>query len=197
MWGLMKRYCWSLIVFACSLAHADSACKVSFAVVWKDSLNNVKQGLRPEDLKWIKDKMAKKYPELCYEQGAPPVVLWVSAADATYHSTRTVSNSGTVRDATPGSDTYGQTVATTETDQEVLHSFEYTVYTLSLEQKQPDGAWKVMHNFRHDTIQRQMYGIAIKNRHPNQQLIESALKWMHDGGLTDQCKRWLIISGAQ
>ena len=45
----MKGYCWPLIVFVCSLAHADSVCKVSFAVVWKDSLNNVKQGLREQD----------------------------------------------------------------------------------------------------------------------------------------------------
>ncbi len=197
----MKRYWWPLIVVACSLAHADSACKVSFAVVWKDSLNNVKQGLREQDRQWLQTKMSKKYPELCYDSGAPPVALWINIGDATYHSTKTVTDTdshtaplqGQITDSSPGSPTYGQQIGTIEgtatttttNTREVPYSFDYHVMIMSLEVRQKDGSWKVMHNFRHDTIQRQWYGIAISNRHPNQQLIDSALKWMHDGGLTD------------
>jgi len=194
-----------------SLAEAGGAqqpCAIHFAVVWKDSLNNVRQGLRDADRRWVETKTAKKYPELCYDQGAPPIALWINVDDATYHGTRAVSHTnsdtspihGTVTDSNPSSPTYGQEVGevhgqvTTETTttQQVPYSFDYNVMTMSIEQRQADGSWKVMHNFRHDTIQRRWYGVAISNRHPNQQLIESALKWIHDGGLTDSRQSVLV-----
>lgn len=171
----------AMCFFVISMPCFASPCAVTFSVVWKDSLNNVKQGMEPSGEKWLREKMAKKYPGVCYAQPSEnvPLVLFVTLTSATYHGTRTVSNSGRVTDDS------GQTIAHTETDQEVPNSFPYAVFTLSLEQKQPDGAWKVLHNFRHNSICRTLYGQCVGNRHPNHAILEEAIKWMHQGGLSD------------
>jgi len=45
---------------------AQETCKVQFSVVWKDELNNITQGLSPDDVKWFSAKVAPKYPGICY-----------------------------------------------------------------------------------------------------------------------------------
>ena len=131
--------------------------------------------------------MTKKYPDVCYVSPTqiPNVVMFFSSKPAVYHGVTTVSNSGTVTGTTPGSDTYGQQVATTETDQHVAYDVEYEQLFLSIEQKQSDGSWKVLHNFAGRTLHRQLYGVCTGNCHPNYANIEHALKWLHDGGLND------------
>jgi hypothetical protein len=164
-----------------------TSCKVHFSVVRKDALNNVQQGLVGDDLKWMQTKMAKKYPPVCYVPPDPtvPVVFYIALAKDIYHGTRTVAQHGTVTDSTIGSDTYGQTVATTETDQQVPYSSPYTILTLSVE-TQPGGkgeSWTVRQTFQNNSLHRELYGVAVTNRHPYHLLIEQAMQWVQNGGL--------------
>lgn len=155
----------ALLLLLSSLSFAQ--CKVTFSVVAKDDLNNIRQGFQPKTLECFHKKMVKKYPDVCYDPGSAPIVMFFSSRPAIYHGTRTVSNSGTITDSTPGSDTYGQEVAKTETDQSIPYEVDYSVLYLSIEQKQSDGSWKVMHNFSSKTLHPQMYGICTRNCHPN------------------------------
>lgn len=186
----------SLSVFLLPVFFVGSAfsqtqdCKARFSVVWKDPLNNVKQGFSPDDLKWFQKKMTKKYPDVCYDSGAAPVVFYVAAKGSTYHGTRVVSSTnsnpvnGTITDQDGNTSTVSGTVDTT-TESTVPYSVAYQDMILSVETAEPDGTWKVRHNFAHNTLGRAFYGVKVSNRHPNQELIEQALKWVHDGGLTD------------
>src|SRR5476649_2830716 len=81
-------------------------CKTYFSVVWKDTLNNVKQGLSKDDEKWVREKMHKKYPGVCYAEPDPSVklVFFVTVSQAHYSGTATQSEThsepinGTVTD---------------------------------------------------------------------------------------------------
>jgi hypothetical protein len=166
---------------------AGAQCKILFTAVSKDELNNIRQGFQPKTLEWYQKKMLKKYPDVCYVPltETPVVVMFFSSKPAVYHGVRTASNSGTITDTTPGSDTYGQQVATTSTDHSVPYEVEYQQLFLSIEQKQSDGSWKVLHNFAGRTLHPQFYGACVRNCHPNYANIERAVKWLHDGGLAD------------
>src|SRR2546423_1758889 len=75
-----------------------------------------------------------------------------------YHGTRTETHSSTSDAPIRGevSDTYGQPIGhisgsqevTTTTKSEVPYSFEYPVFTLSIETKADTEKWKVVHNFQ-------------------------------------------------
>jgi hypothetical protein len=160
-------------------AQSSSVCKVTFGVVTKDDFNNMHQGLSPKTLAWFQKKMQPKHPDLCYSDGAAPVVLFFSSKPAVYHGTRTVSNSGTIHDST------GQQVATTETDQQVAYDVDYDLLYLSIESEQADGTWKVVQNFGGSTLHPTFSGFCIRNCHPANAAIEKALNWLEAGGLTD------------
>ena len=176
----MKPFFWALPVILSAVAIAQTPCKVQFSFVFKDDLNNFKQGFTKDTEKWFAKKIANKYPDVCYSSNAQPLVLFVRAEPATYHGTRTVSNQGTITD----SDT-GQTVARTQTDQTVPVTVPYHVLYLSIERKEAGDKWIVLHNFRGQTLHPTMYGICTHNCSPQRHLVESAVKWIHDGGLTD------------
>ena len=203
---MMRRTLLLALLFQLSLSvpavsQTTPRCKIQFSVVRKDTLNNIQEGLTGDDLKWMQTKMVQKYPDVCYVSPTTsvPVVFFIALAKDTYHGTRTVSEThttqgtmdGTVTDTTVGSGTYGQQVGTvsgttqntTTTDREVPYSFPYTVLTLSVETPEPDGTWKVRHNFQNNSIHQQVYGIAVTNRHPYHSLIEQAMQWVHRGGL--------------
>src|SRR5271157_2744856 len=69
----------------------------SFTVVTQDKLNNVKQGLSTDDVKWFQKKVAKKYPSVCYADPAPTVaiVFYITVTPDVYHGTRVVSQTST------------------------------------------------------------------------------------------------------
>lgn len=189
----------AILLLLTSLSFAQ--CKVTFSVVVKDNLNNVRQGFGPKTFEWFQKKMTRKYPDVCYSTGTPPVVLFFSAKPDTYHGIRHYSTSethnnpvnGTVTDTTPGSPTYGQQVGevsgnvqtTTTTEHADPYEVDYDRLYLSVELAQPDQSWKVMHNFSGKTLHPTMYGICTHNCHPAYKMVEEAVKWLHDGGLND------------
>jgi hypothetical protein len=197
--GAMNRHPSQWLILALlslsALAQSNVPCKVTFSVVVKDDLNNMHQGFGPKTLDWYQKKMVKKYPGVCYSQSASPVVLFFSSSPAVYHGVKQYSTTETHNDPVQGTvtDTGGQQVGdvngtvqtTTTTEHSVPYEVNYDVLYLSLEQQQPDGSWKLMHNFSGKTLHPTYYGICTHNCHPNYKLVEGAVKWLHDGGLTD------------
>src|SRR5690349_3715129 len=88
----------ALIFLLSCAAFGQATCTAKFSVVLKDDLNNVKQGVSPDTLKWLENKVAKKYPEVCYASptDAPPLVFFITSSPATYYGSRTVTDSETV-----------------------------------------------------------------------------------------------------
>jgi hypothetical protein len=112
----------------------------------------------------------------------------------TYHGTRVITNtstnsnptSGTIRDEDGNTATYSGTQETTSTTSTAVpYSFEYGIYTLSVERQQPDGSYVVLHRFQQNGIYRTMYGIPLggKGHHPAHAVIEEAAQWINSGGL--------------
>jgi hypothetical protein len=120
-------------------------CKVNFSVVWKDKLDNVRQGLSAADLKWFQKKLAKKYPGVCYSDPSPSVALMFFISEV------------------PGT--------------RVIDGTEYSRPTFNLSLERRDGdKFIVVHSFSQRDC-------AIC--HPQHDVIEDAVKWIHSGGMTD------------
>ena len=173
-----------------SSSQASDQCKAYFSVVWKDRLGNVKQGLSKDDVKWMQRKMQKKYSGLCYAAPDPSVhlVFWISTKKATYHGYRTTRDThsepinGTVTDDDGNTANISGTQEVTTTSREP-ESFDYPVFTLSIEQE-AKGKWSVMHNFQRQGICRTIAAIPI-HCHTSRYIIEDAMKWIQAEGLHD------------
>ncbi len=190
--ALLKALLFSFLAIPCTgQAKADTNCKTYFSVVWKDHLNNIKQGLSKDDAKWMQEKMQKKYPGVCYAQPDPSVhlVFWIAMTKDTHHGYRTSQEThsepikGEVRDDAGNTATIkGNQEVTTTTA--VPESFDYPIFTLSVTTKIADTKWSVLHNFQRKGLCHTLYGIPIKC-HTSRYIIEDAMKWIHEGGLTD------------
>lgn len=169
-----------------------------FTVVTKDKLDNIKQGLAADDAKWFRDKVAKKYPGVCYADPAPtvPVVFFITVAPDVYHGTRVVNQtstqsspvSGTVTDESGSTSQVSGTVETTTTSSTAVpYSVPYGIYTLSVERMGTDGKFAVAHRFQQRGLYNTLYGIPLggKGHHPVHTVIEDAAKWINSGGLSD------------
>jgi hypothetical protein len=179
------------------LTQAKISCAY-FTVVVRDKLNNVKQGLSPDEVKWFQKSFAKKYPGVCYADPAPtvPVVFYVTVTPDVYHGTRVVNRttnhsnpvSGTVTDESGGTSQINGTVETTTTSSTAVpYSVDYGIYTLSVERRRDDGKFDVLHRFQQKGLYNTLYGVPLGGRgyHPLHAVIEDATKWVGAGGLTD------------
>jgi hypothetical protein len=172
--------------------HAETSCSTTFTVVWKDQLGNIKQGLSDSTVKAIRKKLSKEYPDVCYVEPDPSVALvfYVSISSSTYHGSRTVTSqsaapvSGTITDPSGNVSTISGTETSTTSSSEPVE-FDYPVALLSIEVRQPDKTFKVVHRVQRKGLCPTYFGVCIANRHPNISLIEDAAKWLHDGGLTN------------
>ena len=169
-----------------------------FTVVAKDKLNNVKQGLSADDVKWFRQKVEKRYPGVCYAEPAPTVqvVFFITVTPDVYHGTRVVNHtstrsdpvSGTVTDQNGDTSQVNGTVETTTTSSTAVpYSVPYGVYTLSVERRRSDGKFDVAHRFQQRGLYNTLYGIPLggKGHHPVHTVIEDAAKWINGGGLSD------------
>jgi PEGA domain-containing protein len=185
-----------VLLLTCAWAQTNPSCAY-FTVVARDKLNNIKEGLSADDLKWFQKKFAKKYPEVCYADPhrAVPIVFYISVTPDTYHGTRVVDNTsthsgpvtGTVTDQNGDTSQLNGTVQTTTTSSTAVpYSFEYGIFTLSVESRRRDGKFDVVHTFQQKGIYHTLYGIPLggKGHHPAHAVIEDAVKWVSDGGLT-------------
>lgn len=193
--------------FAKAKDNGRPPCATVYTVIQQDTLGNVRQGLsNPKNLKWADKDLEKKYPDVCYVNADQSVktVFVITIAPATYHGTRVVTDtqthetptSGTITDTTPGSDSYGQQVGTYEgtttttstSSTAVPYSFDYGIYTLTVETLDSNGKPVVRHRFQQKGIYHTYAGIPLGGRghHPTKALIEDAVRWIHTGGLEDR-----------
>lgn len=187
-----------LPVILCASAYAQTSepC-LQFTVVTQDKLKNFNQGLSADDQKWFHEKVQKKAPSLCYVDPSPavPLVFFITVTPDTYHGTRVVTNTstasnpvnGTITDQDGNTSQVSGTVESTSTSSvAVPYSFEYGIFTLSLELQQRNGTFALLHRFEQKGIYRTLYGIPLggKGHHPAHAVIEEAADWINRGGLT-------------
>jgi hypothetical protein len=166
----------------------------TFAVVRKDEAGDLLNGFRPKTLEWFEKKMVKKYPGVCYSEDAAnaTVVLFFSAIPAVYHGVRTISTTDTSSSPVNGSitDNNGQQVGTidgtvattTTTTSHVPYELDYERLHLAIEYKFSDG-WKPVESFDGKTLHPTLYGFCTRNCHPNNSMIEDAIKYLQASGL--------------
>jgi hypothetical protein len=171
---------------------------IHFTVVTRDKLNNLKQGLSTDDVKWFQKAFAKKFPGVCYVDPAPtvPVVFYITVTPDVYHGTRIVRDTSThtdpvnatVTDQNGNSSQVNGTVETTTTSSTAVpYSLDYGIFTLSVERRLSDGKLEVTHTFQQKGLYRTLYGIPLGGRghHPLHAVLTDAVKWLGDGGLSD------------
>lgn len=176
-----------------------------FTVVTVDKLNNVKQGLSADGLRWFEKNLAKKYPGACYVAPVPsvPIIFYITVAPAVYHGTRVVQQSSTESNPISGTVTGqdGTTSqidaterATTTSSTAVPYTVEYGIYTLSIERRRSDGTFQVEHRFQQKGLYNRLYGIPLGGRghHPVHAIVEDAARWIDRGGLLDQTQGVLV-----
>jgi hypothetical protein len=130
---------------------------LQFTVVVKDHLNNVQQGLPPKDVKWLKEQ----YPGLCYQEPSddvPFVFYIIETTDSYYNTTAHGGRAETV-------------------------PAQYGIFTLTLEEKTPDG-YTARHRFQEKGLYTRIYGFPVgRGHHPVRAGVEDAAKWVTHGGL--------------
>lgn len=187
---------------ASAAAKTPHSC-IRFSVLTQDALKNVKMGLSPKDQKWFRKKVEKKYPSVCYAPPSPglPLVFVVIVTPATYHGTRIVTDTethdnpvnGTITDdAGNTADVSGTEQSTTTSRTAVPYSFDYGIFTLSVEQQRKDGSFVVLRRFQQKGIYHTMYGIPLggKGHHPFHAVIQEAAEWIGKGGLAQAEKMY-------
>ena len=202
----MLKYLALLLISCIPLSAETGQSCIQFSVVMQDTLKNFKQGLSPDDQKWFREKVEKKNPSVCYVDPAPSVslVFVIIVTPDTYHGTRVVTNTstnsnptnGTITDQDGNTATYSGTQETTSTSSTAVpYSFEYGIYTLSVERQQRDGSYVVLHRFQQRGIYHTLYGIPLggKGHHPAHAVIEEATEWINSGGLA-QAERFVAQS---
>jgi hypothetical protein len=182
---------------------AAPSCRTTFSVVYKDELNNIRQGLPETEEKEVRKATAKRYPELCYVAPGPSasVVFFVATASEKYQSTETQTSSqtvptqGTVTDAEGNTSTLEGTsrVTTTET---VPVERTRQILTLFIERPQPGGSYKLAHTVQEvgchaggkqaaAAVATAGWSALFAKCHSRRIVIEDAMNWIHSGGLTD------------
>jgi hypothetical protein len=72
---LLATNCTVLSFLFAAVTGAQTKPCTYFTVVTQDKLNNVKQGLSSQDVKWFRKSIAKKYPGVCYAEPSPSVPI--------------------------------------------------------------------------------------------------------------------------
>ena len=159
-------------------AGASAQTKVScanFTVVVKDKLNNVKEGLSAGDAKWFREKIANKYPGACYVDPTPTVsiMFYITITPDIYHGTKIVNETSTQSNPVRGtitdqngniSQVSGTEQTTTTSSTAVPYSFEYGIFTLSVERRRGDGTFEVVQTFQQEGIYSTLYGIPLRRQ---------------------------------
>lgn len=185
-----------------------ASCKMFYSVLEEDALNNVNQGLvatfstsgtysskekSPQEAvkdaaKWLK-QMAKKYPDVCYASPntTESVEFVIMTSRAVYHGTEVESRSHNVTNSSGQAETddNGDTIQTTSSVA-VPYETNYNVLTLTVEKKKADGKYEPLRRFQMSSLHPVVYGISFgKGKHPIANVMEEAIKWIHEGGLNN------------
>ena len=183
-------------------ATPPTSCIVFFSMVEEDSLHNMNQGLeaagikQKDGLKWL-EKMGKKYPEVCYvtPNTRENVVFFITATPAVYHGTRVITQSHNTQSNTTGTVTDNEgnsanvdatTTGTSESSVAVPYDVNYNSYLLTIERRLPNDQFQAVRRFKIEGLYHFAYGFTWgKGKHPLTNVMEDAIKWIHDGGLNN------------
>ena len=178
-------------------------CKVNFAFVYIDRLNNTNRGLQGKQLKDVQDKL-KKYGDVCFtdNEASADFVFFVHTKPAVYHGVHNYSNTsshtdsnpvnGTITDQNGNTSTVSGTVettTTTTTNSSVPYEVDYSVFYLdimvpSVKEDSTDRSFKVLRTFDQKGLYNTMYGIGYgRGKHPIPNVIDAAAKWLHENNL--------------
>lgn len=178
-------------------------CKVSFAFVYVDRLNNTNRGLQGKQLKEVQDKLSN-YGDVCYtaDELTADYVFFVHTTPAVYHGVRTTSNTSTHTDTNPVSGTITDesgntstingtldTTTTTATTSSVPYEVDYSVYILNImvpqiKEGSKERTFTILRTFDQKGLYRTMYGIGYgKGKNPIVNVIDAAAKWLHENNL--------------
>jgi hypothetical protein len=191
----------TLAVAAPALANKKPAqiCKVSFAFVYVDRLDNTNRGLQGKQLKQVQDKLSK-YGDVCYtaDESSADYVFFVHTKPAVYHGVRTTSStstdsapvSGTITDQNGNASTVSGTVdTTTTTTSAVPYEVDYSVFILNImvphsKEGSTEKTFTILRTFDQKGLYQTMYGIGYgKGKNPIVSVIDTAAKWLHENNL--------------
>jgi hypothetical protein len=178
-------------------------CKVSFAFVYVDRLDNTYRGIQDKQLKDVQKKLSK-YGDVCYtaDETAADYVFFVHTKPAVYHGVRTTSDTsrhtesnpvnGTITDQNGDTSTMSGTVdttTTTTTTSSVPYEVDYTVFILNimaphLKEGSTERTFTTLHTFDQKSLHNTIYGIGYgKGKKPIINVIDAAAKWLHENNL--------------
>jgi hypothetical protein len=170
------------------------SCKVSFAFVYVDRLNNTNRGLKDKELKEVENKLSQ-YGDVCYspDEASADYVFFVHTNPAVYHGVRTITNthtdtnpvSGTITDQSGNTSTISGTEdTTTTTTSSVPYEVDYSVFILNVMVPHSDSAPTILRTFDQKGLYTTYYGIGFgKGKHPILTVIDAAAKWLHQNNL--------------
>lgn len=191
----------ALVAAAPALANKKPVqnCKVSFAFVYVDRLDNTNRGIQGKQLKQVQDKISK-YGDVCYtaDETAADYVFFVHTKPAVYHGVRTTSNTstdstplnGTITDQSGNTSTISGTAdTTTTTTSSVPYEVDYSVFILNIivphsKEGSTEKTFTTLRSFDQKGLYHTMYGIGYgKGKNPIVNVIDIAAKWLHENNL--------------
>jgi hypothetical protein len=181
----------------------EQTCKVTFAFVYVDRLNNTNRGIQGKPLKDVQKKLSN-YGDVCYtdNESAADFVFFVHTKPAVYHGVHTYSSTsshtdsnpvnGTITDQNGNTSTVSGTIDTTTTTTStstVPYEVDYSVFYLDImvpytKDGSTETSYKVLRTFDQKGLYNTMYGIGYgKGKHPIPNVIDAATKWLHENNL--------------
>jgi hypothetical protein len=160
-------------------------CKVAFAVVYLDRLNNTNNGIPAKNVKDVEKKLSK-YGDVCYAgDKKADLVFFIHTTPAVYHGTRVYTDTSTSTAAvTDGNGNSTAAAASTSSTTAVPYTVDYSVFILDIESQQPDGSYKIFRTLDQKGLYNTMYGIGYgKGKHPIPNVIDAGARWLHENNL--------------
>jgi hypothetical protein len=160
-------------------------CKVTFAVVYLDRLNNTNNGIPSKSAKDVEKKLSK-YGDVCYAgDKKADLLFFIHTTPAVYHGARVYTNNSTSAAAvTDGQGNAAAAAASSSSTTAVPYSVDYSVFILDIETRQPDGAYRILRTLDQKGLYNTMYGIGYgTGKHPITNVIDAGAKWLHENNL--------------
>jgi hypothetical protein len=109
-------------------------CKVTFAVVYLDRLNNTNNGIPAKNVKDVEKKLSN-YGDVCYAgDKKADLVFFIHTTPAVYHGTRVYTDNSTSTAAvTDGNGNSAAAAASSSSTTAVPYTVDYSVFILDIE----------------------------------------------------------------
>ena len=181
----LMTWCLAFVVISTTAFCRDKPaqdCKVTFAVVFLDRLNNTNNGIPSKSLKDVEKKLSK-YGDVCYAGNkTADLVFFIHTTPAVYRGTRVYTdNSTSAAAATDGNGNSAAAAASSSSTTAVPYTVDYSVFILDIETPQPDGTYRVVRTLDQKGLYNTMYGIGYgKGKHPITNVIDAGARWLHE-----------------